>query len=334
MRAWVVLGLLAGCFSPTLDDRPFRCGGATHECPPGYTCDLATGFCGKSSGTTPDAGGGADVPGRDAPMGIADAPPTLDARTVPDAPSTPDGPPDARTCVPGALTCSGDDLTTCDGSVVRCPVGCAGPPGSAGCQVLVPTGLSAAFCRAPADAIVDVTQNAVVDTTDCTGRGGLVVPSPGGLELCAFIVNELTLREQVTLASAGSRVPVLLAPHRLELRGRVDVGGSGVAPGAGVVPGSQQVGDGADGALGTGTNKAGRGGGGGGHITAGGVGGGVGDDVTTLGGLPFGFPDLRSPEPGAFGGRGGQPCNFPPCPVAGRGGAGGPVHIVACEELR
>src|SRR5262249_41164876 len=147
---------LAACFGPNLSDQPFRCG-QNHECPPDYTCDLATGFCAKSPGAHSDAPIGSQADGRiDARIGEPDARMGGPDARMPDAPigGMPDapiidarmgGPPDAPVGPPDAICfahCDGDELVTCTpgGGTVRthCPVGCTESGGAPAALVLPP----------------------------------------------------------------------------------------------------------------------------------------------------------------------------------------------------
>ncbi len=88
MRFLALVVLLAGCFSPQIDDGRFAC--ADDQCPSGFTCARCDHHCWRDANhqcpvETPDAAISIDAP----------PPPPVDA-SIPDVPiTTPDAPPSA-----------------------------------------------------------------------------------------------------------------------------------------------------------------------------------------------------------------------------------------------
>ncbi len=344
---------LAACFGPSLGDQPFKCG-LKGECPPGYMCDLVSGFCSRSPGAkidapiAPDARMAIDArifgepdtrpPGQpDAPIvGQPDAP-------IVGTPDAPVGPPDAPVVgTPDAACvthCEGDDLVTCTpGGTVRtnCPVGCTESGGLPACLFLVPTNLTEAACKSPATVDqIHVAVDRTIDTGSCgsSGTGGVPVDNVDPL-LCIYRASSIVIDAGATLRFIGTRAPILVATHQLTLNGIIDVGARGAIAGP-ASPSAQFIkGQGTDAADPGGSS--GGGGGGGGHGTAGGTGGLGGNDlVGAAGGETYGAVELSPLEPGSFGGNGAIQCPSldPPCLLPLPGGGGGAVQIVGCESL-
>jgi len=222
-------------------------------------------------------------------------------------------------CQIGTTTCEGDTLVTCPNGTrqeTTCPVGCEEGNG-ARCLVLVPTDLPASTCSAPVSGTLRISSDRSFDTDVC--EGGVKIDDP---PRCVVTVAQLILDPGATLTAIGSRIPVLVATQKLRIHGRIEAGGDGIISGPGYAA-AVEAGRGE-----TADSSSSDGGGGAGHATKGG-------EAGAKPGEPYGNVELSPILPGAPGGGGGLGCETV-CPldiVASGGGAGGAIHIVACQEL-
>ena len=296
-------------------------------------------------GTDPEGGEDAGV------VTLMDAgeppPPGTDAGEPP--PGTDAGGPPPGTdagCVAG---CSGGTLTTCDGDVVTCPLGCA-PTGDARCAEMIPSNVEPSLWRADArDVIAEpLGEPLYFDTSRCMARmaDSMVVPQAGDApEICVLMVRDFIVRRNAGMIIRGDRPVAILATGDviIEEDGYIEASGRGEAPGPGGARGGnvrEENGKGAgagiagdregmfsDGGGGGGAFCGDGGDGGDGGSAGGGNGGGASSGVNFLqplrggsgGGIGTGGPGTSSTDPGNIG-------------LGGAGG--GALQISALGEIR
>ncbi|MBP9205209.1 MAG: hypothetical protein KBG28_14665 [Kofleriaceae bacterium] len=205
-----------------------------------------------------------------------------------------------------ALGCAGDDLMTCAGPVVPCPLGCTGTGASARCGELDPANLDDLADLDGVDAGLTVddrggdTWRILTDTgeiTAPTGAGREVVRAAGtgliaGIRFrvidggrAVLALDHLTIPAGLEIEAYGQRALIVLARGPITVAGTLDVSGGGL-DGAGQI-----------------------------DLRLGGPGGGAGarhDDLPAGGCAPGGSVDYLLDEPGGGGGG-----------FGGDGGAGG-----------
>lgn len=245
-------------------------------------------------------------------------------------------------CVPGLVTCSGDELTTCnaDGkgeTVQSCALGC----GSDRCLTFDPSnGLSTALLASATEPDRTLPDGAVIDTTSgmVTGVAGTIpsvtVAQTGGADIRVFTARSWTISN---VRVVGSLPVAFVADDEIRVTGTLDASADGPTSG----PGASACSDGGNGtapgaglfASAPGGNSGGyppylftiNGAGGGGFGTAGGDGGVVNSAVAAGAGGPPNGPASLSPLRGGCGGYGEIESQ--------KGAGGGAIQLVANRRV-
>jgi hypothetical protein len=238
----------------------------------------------------------------------------------------PDCPVERCGCSPGATSCAGDTLTTCDPggtsqSMTACVLGCA--TDGTHCLSFAPTnGLGPALVAAASEPSVQLPSGSHIDTDtgQITDGGSLpiqvssLVVTQGTTSIRVFIAKSMTIGD---VSVSGSSALALVASDAITVSGGLLVRGAGTSAGPGSQDSGACVGAGGD-----------YGGGGGGNATAGGDGA-----TTTANSIPAAGGAVQAGfEPLVGGCRGGaQTSNG--STVANGGGGGGAVELVAGSSI-
>ena len=236
---WVWLGILAGCYNPTIPENvPSGNGGV---CPTPYRCHV--GVCVAEPVT--DAPG--DLTGFDAPDTLVDA--TMIDATMIDATMI-DAMADASVdaCVP---SCTGSTLDRCFGPTLQCSLGCS-TSGGAHCERVIPAnGVPVDFVDSVSVATT-VTGGIAIFNTDTGEITGVVTRTAGaGVNaniryeqvgsLGVFAFAGFAVDPSGEVRFFGSRPAVFYAGGDLSVGGKIDLSGgcygitaSCAGPGGGV----------------------------------------------------------------------------------------------------
>lgn len=371
-RILVIAVVVAGCFDPSLGDRPFRCQ-MSMSCPSGYEC--VGGWCTNGGG---GGGGGVDAAiGVDGPLpGDVDAPVAGDARAIDarprvDAPPIVDGQGAPDACAPGtfvqcqdenvALVCSDsgydveDCAFRCNDALGRCeqcdpgkPTQCAGnlritcsPEGRITGSETCP-----GFClEASGGARCAVLEPTNLPRDLCDQPAAKPRRFTADLEIKTDTCTDGTivpqtggpaicLLEYTTLVIDPGVLVSGVGRNALAFAAdTIQMGGYISVSAEGVTSGAGAVTDGTGHTAETAYSAAG---GGAGFGTAGGLGGTEDVLITVAGGPPYGNAQLSPLIGGSRGGRAGtspQLCTVNcPTPASG-GGGGGALQLVACKQI-